>query len=166
MARSASARRSTATPRAVAALTSTLVGGIALDTITASSDGGRFAASWPTRASTPRSRRRSSSRDALRSDPLTWWPIRERTAAIALIPAPPIPTMCSARGVDRSRSATTGYLLHEVGEPRRSIGTADRERRHAHAIEPVRIGEQRVELATEPGRVELTIVHEHRRTRG
>ena len=83
-------------------------------------------------------RRRSSARDSRRSEPLTRWPMRASTVAIALMPAPPTPTMWMARGARevearRSRSARPrADLLDQVGEACGGVGAAERARGRAH----------------------------------
>src|SRR6185295_12239641 len=100
------------------------------------------------------------------SDPLTVWPMRTRSKAIALMPTPPTPTMCRRRGRVRSSDGSvrsspeefapedlapedrgvgspgTGVLLDEIREPRRGVGPAQLARGGAHPYEPVRFGEQ------------------------
>ena len=51
---------------------------------------------------TPRARSRSSPADSLRSLPDTWWPMAASTVAMALMPAPPMPTTWTRGGSVRS----------------------------------------------------------------
>ncbi len=116
--------------------------------------------SCPTRASMPAARSRASARESLRSEPDTVWPMRARTTAIALIPAPPMPTTWIRRGAPRSRrfgSAVTGRLLHQVGDPRRGVGAGEGRGGRAHRGEAGRVRQQRVELRGEAGTVALGV---------
>ena len=45
---------------------------------------------------------------SFKSLPETWWPISTRIVAIALIPAPPRPTMCMELGIDKSSATPEG----------------------------------------------------------
>ncbi len=55
--------------------------------------------------------------DIRRSLPETWWPMAASTVAMALIPEPPMPSTCTARGDVRS-IAGGGH-----GLPRASSGS-------------------------------------------
>ncbi len=92
-----SARRSTGRPRRSASTSSGLVAGMAVEWVTASTSP-TLAASWPTVTVTPRSLSRSTMGESFRSEPVTWWPAPTSTSAMALIPAPPTPTMWIRRG--------------------------------------------------------------------
>src|SRR5437868_8367268 len=74
------------------------------------------------------------------------------------MPAPPIPTMWTCRGDDRSRSRRassllTCHLLDEVGEARGGVGAAERPGVARNRREPSGIGEQSPELGVEAGGV-------------
>ena len=101
-------------------------------------------AAWPTCASTPSSRSRARVADSLRSEPLTRWPMRASTVAIALIPAPPMPTMCTARGsreVERRHAAASAGAGPAASSTRSATrAAASRPARDraacAHRVEP------------------------------
>src|SRR2546425_12907938 len=79
--------------------------------------------------------------------------MRASTVAIALMPAPPTPTMWIARGAVRSssasRSAGTGDLLHQVGEPGGGVGPPEGTGGVGHGPAAGRIGEERADLGAE-----------------
>ena len=135
MAASTSARRSTGIPTSLAATTSGLPAGIAVDTATSSAPR-RWDASWPTETSTPSDRRRSRAEESLRSLPLTWCPMATSTVAMALMPAPPTPTTWMRSGRERSSSGT-GVLLGELGNGSRGSGTAQAAGRLGHGRQPI-----------------------------
>ncbi len=95
------ARDTTGIPAALAATTSTFEGGIAVEIATSDAPE-TFDRSCPSAISAPRASSRSVTEERLRSLPETRWPMRNKTAAIALIPAPPAPTMWMCDGVARS----------------------------------------------------------------
>ena len=80
-------------PSSRAVASSTLRAGIAVEYTTASASRGTFSARLPTATCTPAASNRASATDSLRSEPLTVWPMRASSKAIALIPTPPIPTI-------------------------------------------------------------------------
>jgi hypothetical protein len=92
--RDSSARRSprwrTVACAALAASSSGLSSGMALETTT-SAPAGTFAASWPVAGSIPAARSRSEYGDSAWSDPVTVAPSSFATSASPLIPAPPMP---------------------------------------------------------------------------
>src|SRR5438132_8565091 len=110
----------------------------------------------------PRARSRSSPGDDLRSLPATWWPMATRTVAMALIAAPPIPTMWIRRpGFDRSidstPGSTAGMTLHQLGDGVGRIGSGQRRRRLAHLLGPAGRAENAVELGRQPLRGEPVV---------
>ena len=106
MAASMSARLYRAMPRSAAACSSGLVAGMAVEKVTAST-APTLSARWPTVTCTPASRRRSIDDDALRSLPVTVWPMAASTEAMALMPAPPMPTTWMRCGRDRSSAGAS-----------------------------------------------------------
>ena len=65
---------------------------------TSASASATFSRRCPTATAMPRERRRSATGESLRSEPDTVWPIARSTDAIALMPAPPMPTTWMRRG--------------------------------------------------------------------
>ena len=65
--------------------------------------------------------------------------------------------------VERERSAGTGHLLDEIGEPVGGVGAAEAAGGLPHRREPRRVGEQRRELRVEAGGVALGVGDEERR---
>src|SRR4051812_6590811 len=114
--------------------------------------------------STPTARSRSRLADGFRSLPDTRWPIRARTWAIALIPAPPTPTTWMRRVPEERSSAgsTTGVRLDQVGHPLGRVGSPDRRRRLPHRREPAGIAEELVDDGDEPAGGQLVVGHDHR----
>src|SRR5436190_12616011 len=90
--------------------------------------------------------------------------MRASTVAIALIPAPPMPTMWMRCGTVRSRSGSpaTRDLLDEIRESGGRVGPPERARAVGHGRAPRGIREQGCELALESGRVERRVVDHHR----
>ncbi len=74
---------------------------------------------WPTCTSTPSARSRSREPEVCRSLPDTRWPIVASTVAIALIPAPPMPTMCTRAAIRPGRSTADQPLALPRGAARR-----------------------------------------------
>src|SRR4051812_19593323 len=107
------------------------------------------------------------------SEPLTAWPIRARSRAIALIPAPPTPTMwirrglvSSSAGIDTTLSRSsggTGVLLHQIRHTGRGVGPAECARRRAHLLEPIRCVQQRRDDFVEVARITLGVAQHHAR---
>ncbi len=82
---------------------------------------------------------------------------------MALIPAPPTPTMWIRFGASSvNGSAGTSGLLDQIGEPIGSIGSAQRARRLPHLDEPVGFGDQGRQLSVESRSVALRVGHEDR----
>src|SRR5947209_1299 len=98
------------------------------------------------------------------SEPLTRCPMRANTSAIALMPAPATPTMCTRRGVVRSRRSGTGVLLDQISEARRGVGPAELARRGPHRSQPFGFAQQLRDDGVEPGRAQIGVAHHDRRT--
>ena len=74
---------------------------------------------------------------------------------MALMPAPPIPTMWMRWGVRRSSPASwrsAGMGVDQLGHRGGGIGVPQASRRRAHGGQPVGIGEQRRQFGLQPGR--------------
>ena len=73
---------------------------------------------------------------------------------MALMPAPPIATMCTVRGRPRSNARSSGSatraLFHEVGEALGGVGSGQVVSGVAHRGEPVAVGEQPAQERIEP----------------
>ena len=105
MAASISERGTTRMPRARASRSSVLSGCTAGENVTASAPA-TFSARCPTATVMPCERRRSATGESFRSEPETVWPMARSTSAIALMPAPPMPTTWMCRGNARSSAST------------------------------------------------------------
>ena len=81
-----------------------------------------------------------SARDSRRSEPLTRWPMRASTVAIALIAgaADADDVHGARRAESRSRSAARADLLDEIGEAGGGVGPAERAGGRAHRRAPRR----------------------------
>ena len=126
---SASARDTTGIPRSWAPTTSGLVALIAVETTTTSAPS-TLAASWPTRASTPRARSATSRRESLASLPETTAPRATRMRAMPDMPgtadADDVHAPGQVRPSGSPRPATgwsAGCVEHHVGEL--LVGVAD-----------------------------------------
>ena len=102
-----SARDSTGRPRRCASTTSGLSGPTAVDRVSRSASP-TWAASCPMATSTPRARSRSVTPDSRRSLPDTRCPMAWSTVAMALMPAPPTPTMWMWAATVGSPTPVTG----------------------------------------------------------
>ena len=92
MAASISERGTTRMPRARASVSSAFSGCTAGEYVTASASA-TFSDACPTATVMPWERSRSATGESFRSEPVTWWPMSRSTSAMALMPAPPMPTM-------------------------------------------------------------------------
>ena len=144
--------------------------GIAVETATASTS----RRGWPRRG---RRRRRRPGRAAaratasrLRSLPVTAWPIEASTVAIALMPAPPMPTTWMRCGVDRSivdASATAPPRAFSSTRRPRVGGVGMGGAAHASAIAASRSGSASRPSTSSTTRwvVRLGVGHDDRRAR-
>ena len=132
MAARTSERATTGTPSRRASASSAFSGPTAGDAVTMSASP-TFSARWPTTTVIPWLANRSVTGDALRSLPVTRWPIEASTVAMALMPAPPIPTTWTRRPPEASSAAarSAGMSLHQachrvggVGTPKGRCGLA------------------------------------------
>src|SRR5258708_21911586 len=119
----------------------------------------------------PWERRRSSTSESLRSEPETRCPMARSTSAMALIPAPPMPTMWMCRGGPRSSAApdapasrtSAGMGVHQLGDAGGRVGMPVGAGGLAHGPEALRIGQEGIELEAQAPAVALVIGDEHRR---
>ncbi len=104
MAASISERGTTRAPAAAATRISTFSSGTAGEYVTASTSV-TFSERCPTATAMPCERRRSATAESFRSEPVTVWPMARNTRAIALMPAPPMPTTWTRCGTVRSSAS-------------------------------------------------------------
>src|SRR5262245_22244059 len=99
------------------------------------------------------------------SEPLTVWPMRASSSAIALMPAPATPTMCTRRGWERSRTASsaTRVPFDEIGDACRGVGARQPARGLTHRVELRRIGEQVGDERVERLRIAFGVGQQHGR---
>src|SRR5688500_3783747 len=105
---------------------------------------------WPRRAASPP--------DSFRSLPLTRWPMVASTDAMALMPAPPLPTTWIDRDSDRSMASpadpvagtsATRPFLDQPGHPLRGIGHGGGPHGLGHLEPEVGLLDQRGQLGLE-----------------
>ena len=127
----------------------------------------RLAAAWPMVTGMPATRSRSVTADALRSLPVTVCPMACSTVAMALMPAPPIPTTWHGQRTARDRRTARcraprscrppsgrrpGVGLDHPGAGGGGVRPAHDRGRPAHGLEAGRVGEQPVEPGGQSGR--------------
>src|SRR5580700_7452814 len=90
------------------------------------------------------------------------------TSAMALMPAPPMPTMWMRRSVPRSRVAapSAGMGVNELGDAGGRVGVAVVPGGVAHGPEALGIAQEGIELEGEPPPVALVIGDVHRGAHG
>src|SRR4051794_8325479 len=126
-------------------------------------------AACPTCTSTWMVRSRSRAADGLRSLPETRWPIAARTPAMALMPAPPMPTTWMRKpGVRRSTFWGTGFSVtgHAFDDGRHfagGVGMPVCQRRLAHRGETGVVVQEDGQLARQARPVEIAIRNQDRR---
>src|SRR6266508_2310163 len=82
------------------------------------------------------------------------------------MPAPPTPTMWIVLRAARSMTGPPsgpGMGFNEIGDAVGGVGTRQALGGCCHEVEPVRIGEERVDFRDEPVAVEVRIRDDHRR---
>src|SRR3954463_12988180 len=103
--------------------------------------------------------------ESLRSLPDTVWPMAASTLAIALMPAPPTPTMWIRRGRERSSTSATGVRFDQLGDVVGGVEMRLGPHCRRHRLAARRVVEDRTQLGFEPRRRELAVRHPNRRPR-
>ena len=86
---------------------------------------------------------------------------------MALMPAPPMPTMWMRSGARRSRIsvASAGMSVHQLGHAGRRVGVAQSPGRRRHRRQSIRVGQQRLDLGRQAVRRALGVGNDDGRTR-
>src|SRR6202034_1507389 len=151
MAARTSARSSTGMPSRRASTTSTLSAPTAGDAVITSAPA-TCSARCPISTAIPWEASRSVTEEPRRSLPLTRWPIAASTVAMALIPAPPIPTTCTRAGPETKLEAvgSAGMGLHQGGHRVGRVGPPEGGGRPAHRQQAPGVGQQLVQDVGQP----------------